>query len=407
MPKMRPVATARRPYSPLFAVSSEGLAANPRADGEMAWLTATYFVTCPERDVEARAAAIASEQSVECPLEAIAEQRILDEIVARVTSIEPAGPGCFRVDVAVAAQTIGANPVQFVNMVFGNASLWDDVQFAGLDVPAGALALFPGPRHGIAGIRRLLDAPERPLTNAAMKPQGLHVPELAAMCRTFALAGVDLIKDDHGIDDQRYSPFAERVRACQAAIAEAAGATGKPALYAPNLIGTPRVLRERARIAREAGVRAVLIAPMLVGLPAFFDLVEEFPEFVYLAHPSFGGARRIAPELLFGRLMRLFGSDAVIFVNVGGRFGYTHETCAALAAGARAPWGNLRPALPVPAGGMRLERVEELLDFYGPDTMLLIGGNLLIDRDRILDRTREFVDRVAAHRFEVRVPAKG
>jgi ribulose-bisphosphate carboxylase large chain len=235
-----------------------------------------------------------------------------------------------------------------------------------------------------------------------MKPQGLHVPELAAMCRTFALAGVDMIKDDHGIDDQGYSPFVERVRACQAAIAEAVAATGKPALYAPNLIGTPRVLRERARIAREEGVRAVLVAPMLVGLPAFFDLVDEFPDFVYLAHPSFGGARAIAPELLFGRLLRLFGSDAVIFVNVGGRFGYTREMCAALADGARAPWGNLRPALPVPAGGMRMERIEELLDFYGPDSMLLIGGNLLIEHERVLERTQEFVERVAAHRYSVR-----
>jgi ribulose-bisphosphate carboxylase large chain len=359
------------------------------------WLTATYIVACAEKDVRARAEAIASEQSVECPLEAIAEQRILDEIVARVTSIAPAGEGRFRVEIAIAAQTIGANPVQFVNMVFGNASLWDDVQFAGLEVPDDVLALFPGPRHGIAGIRAALGVPERALTNAAMKPQGLHVPELAAMCRTFALAGVDIIKDDHGIDDQRYSPFAERVRACQAAIAEAQTATGKTALYAPNLIGTPRVLRERARIAREEGVRAVLVAPMLVGLPAFFDLVEEFPDFIYLAHPSFGGARHIAPELLFGRLLRLFGSDAVIFVNAGGRFRYTYETCAAIAAGNRSPWGRLHPALPVPAGGMRLERVEEILEFYGPDTMLLIGGNLLIDHDRVLERTRQFVDRVA------------
>lgn len=362
-------------------------------------LTATYIVTCAERDVAARAEAIASEQSVECPLEAIGEQRILDEVVARVTAIAPAGAGRFRVDVAIAAQTIGTNPVQFNNMVFGNASLWDDVQFAGLEVPEQVLAMFPGPRHGIAGIRTMLGAPERPLTNAAMKPQGLHVPQLAEMCRTFALAGVDIIKDDHGIDDQVYSPFAERVHACQAAIAQAVAATGKPALYAPNLIGTPRVLSERARIARDAGVRVVLIAPMLVGLPAFYELIEEFPDFAYLAHPSFAGARSIAPELLFGRLIRLYGGDAIIFVNAGGRFGYTRETCAALADGMRAPWGGLRPALPVPAGGMRLERVDELLDFYGPDTMLLIGGNLLIDRERVLERTREFVERVAAHRF--------
>ena len=36
----------------------------------MSWLTATYLVACDERDIESRAAAIASEQSVECPLEA-------------------------------------------------------------------------------------------------------------------------------------------------------------------------------------------------------------------------------------------------------------------------------------------------------------------------------------------------
>jgi ribulose-bisphosphate carboxylase large chain len=283
--------------------------------------------------------------------------------------------------------------------------LWENVQLADLRLPSDVLDIFAGPRHGIAGIRALLDAPARALTNAAMKPQGMRVPELAALCATFARAGVDIIKDDHGIDDQWYSPFAERVRACQHAVADATRATGKIALYAPNLIGTPRVLRERARIAREEGVRVVLVAPMLVGLPAFLDLVDEFPEFVYLAHPSHAGARRIAEPLLFGRLLRLFGTDAVIFVNYGGRFGYAQDVCGRLAHGARAPWGALRPALPVPAGGMLLDRVDELLAFYGADTMLLIGGNLLIERDAILERTTAFVERVAGYRFAPAISA--
>jgi ribulose-bisphosphate carboxylase large chain len=371
----------------------------------MSWLTATYVVESEPDRIEARAASIASEQSVECPLEAIADRRILDEIVARVAAIEPIAAGRYRVDIEIAAQTIGRNPAQFINMVFGNASLWENVQLADLQLPGDVLDIFTGPRHGIAGIRALLDAPARALTNAAMKPQGMRVPELAALCATFARAGVDIIKDDHGIDDQWYSPFAERVRACQQAVADATRATGKIALYAPNLIGTPRMLRERARIARDEGVRVVLIAPMLVGLPAFFDLVDEFPDFVYLAHPSHAGARRIAEPLLFGRLLRLFGSDAVIFVNYGGRFGYAQDVCGALAGGARAPWGAVRPALPVPAGGMLLERVEELLAFYGADTMLLIGGNLLIERDAILERTQAFVERVAAYRFAPAISA--
>jgi ribulose-bisphosphate carboxylase large chain len=360
----------------------------------MAWITATYLIESEPGRIDERAEALAVEQSVECPMEAIHDARIREEIVARVASIEPAGDRCYRVDVRIAAQTV-SDTAQLINMVFGNCSLWDNVQLAGFALPPELLAGFAGPRHGTSGMRALLDAPRRPMTAAAMKPQGMRAEALAAMCGTLARAGVDVIKDDHGIANQAYAPFAERVRACQDAVRDAVAATGKPAFYAPHLIGTPGTLHAHARIARDEGVRVVLVAPMLVGLPAFRELVDAFPEFVYLAHPSFGGAARMTPAVLFGRLFRLLGADAPIFVNYGGRFAYPQDACGALADAARAPWGDLRPALPVPAGGMRLDRVDELLAFYGPDTMLLIGGNLLIaEGDALLARAREFVARV-------------
>ena len=373
----------------------------------MAWLTATYLIESEPEHIEARAKALALEQSVECPLEAIGDQRVLDEIVARVGRIEPVSDGRYRVDVRIATQTIGGNTAQLINMIFGNCSLWGNVEFVDFDFPESLRAQFPGPRHGIAGIRELVGAPRRALTSTATKPQGLPISELARLCRTFALAGVDIIKDDHGIADQVYSPFEERVVACQAAVETASGEIGKPVLYAPNLIGSPRVLRERARFVRELGVRVVLVSPMVIGLPAFRDLVDEFPELVYLAHPSFGGAARIAARLLFGRIFRLLGADSVIFVNYGGRFAYSREESLSIADALRAPWGDIRPGLPVPAGGMRVERVDELLDDYGRDTMLLIGGNLLIAREHLLERTREFVEKVHRHAFAGEAPAAG
>jgi len=365
----------------------------------MAWLTARYLIESEPELIEKRAAALALEQSVECPLDAIGSTFVLDEIVARVDRIREVGEQRYLVDVKIATATTGGEPAQLVNMIFGNCSLWDNVQFVDVELPPELLARFPGPRHGIAGIRELVGARERSLTATATKPQGLPIPELAKLCRTFALGGVDIIKDDHGISDQPYAPFADRVAACQAAVLSASRETGKPAFYAPNLSGTPRVMRERARVTRELGIRTVLVAPMLIGLPAFFDLVDEFPEFVYLAHPSFGGAARIDPTVLFGKLFRLFGADAVIFVNFGGRFAYSREQSLAIASALRAPWGDLRAAMPVPAGGMLVERVPELLDDYGRDSMLLIGGNLLIAREQLLERTREFVARVESHRF--------
>lgn len=362
----------------------------------MAWLTATYLVEAGADRIEERARAIAIEQSVECPLEAVHDPKVRDEVVGRVARIEPAGERRFRVDVELAVASTGAEPTQLLNVLIGNCSMWDDVAFVDVALPPALLARFPGPRHGIAGIRDLLGVPDRPLTNAAVKPQGLGVAQLAAIVGAFARAGIDVVKDDHGIADQDYSPYAARLAACQAAVEAANRATGRRSCYAPNVSASPRAMRERVRLAREAGVGIVLVAPMLVGLPAFAELVDEFPEMRYLAHPSFSGARRIAPPLLFGTLLRLFGADAVIFVNYGGRFGYSREECGDLAARARAPWGALRPSLPVPAGGMRLERIDELLAFYGRDTMLLIGGDLLVaEGDALLARTARFVAAVA------------
>ena len=55
----------------------------------------------------------------------------------------------------------------------------------------------------------------------------------------------------------------------------------------------------------------------------------------------------------------------------------------------------MRPALPVPAGGMTVDRVEEMVGDYGTDTMLLIGGGLLSAREKLLEKTREFVRKVS------------
>ncbi len=124
-------------------------------------------------------------------------------------------------------------------------------------------------------------------------------------------------------------------------------------------------------------------------------LGREYQDLALLAHPTLGGAARIAPDVLIGRLFPLIGADAVIFPNHGGRFGYSETHLPA-----RSPTGARDAgALPVPAGGMTLARVPELLGFYGADTMLLIGGNLLQAGEQLGERARAFANRVAAYTY--------
>jgi ribulose-bisphosphate carboxylase large chain len=138
---------------------------------------------------------------------------------------------------------------------------------------------------------------------------------------------------------------------------------------------------------------------MILGWSNMQALLRHSPDIAFFAHPTMGGAAHIVPELLIGKLFRLLGADAVIFPNHGGRFGYTPETCLRLADQARAPWDGIRPSVPVPAGGMTLERVPEMLDFYGPDAMLLIGGSLLEARERLTEQTAAFTRAVAEHGY--------
>jgi ribulose-bisphosphate carboxylase large chain len=116
---------------------------------------------------------------------------------------------------------------------------------------------------------------------------------------------------------------------------------------------------------------------------------------MFIVHPALGGGR-IAPPVLLGKLFRLFGADAVIFPNHGGRFLYPREVCDAIAAHNRQAWHGLKPSLPTPAGGMSVERTTEIVREYGRDSMLLIGGALLAAREQVEEQSRVFVDEVAA-----------
>ena len=352
-------------------------------------ILATYRIAAPESESRARAEALAAEQSVEMPVAAIGERRVLDEVVASVEEIRPHA-GCFEVVLGLAPATTGHEASQLMNMLFGNCSLQPEVELLDVAFPEGYEKSFPGPRFGIEGIRAATGASGRPLTCTALKPLGSGVEHLASLARTFALAGIDVIKDDHGIADQPYAPFAERVPAVMRAIQEANRESGGRTAYAPTFSGSEAAIAAQARIAREHGVKMALVAPMLIGIPAFVAMQVEL-DVPILAHPAFAGAGRVAAPLLLGKLFRLFGADATIFPNHGGRFSYSRDTCLAIAAAARAPWAGVRPILPVPAGGMSVERVPEMRATYGDDAMLLIGGGLLAAREKLLERSREFV----------------
>jgi ribulose-bisphosphate carboxylase large chain len=116
-------------------------------------------------------------------------------------------------------------------------------------------------------------------------------------------------------------------------------------------------------------------------------------EIPIMGHPAYVGSYSASPTSgiahgrLYGTLMRLAGADLSIFPNYGGRFSFSKQECRDIAAALTEPLGDLKQAMPSPGGGMTLDRVDEIIDFYGNDVALLIGGDL--HRGESLVRTAE------------------
>jgi len=347
-------------------------------------LRITYELTCArDESPEVKARGIALEQTVELP-EATLPEDVRDRMVGRIETLEPTGRR-HRATISYPVDAIGSELTQLLNLLFGNISLQGGIRVAAIDWPDALLTALGGPGHGVSGLRALTGVRDRALLCTALKPLGMSPEALAERARAFALGGMDLIKDDHGLADQPPAPFLERLQRCQEAVTAANAATGGSALYLPNVTAGPNDLPARLWAAREAGCRAVLISPWLTGADALRMARDDYG-LALLAHPAltgglFGRRHGIAPELVLGDLFRAAGADAVIYPNVGGRFGFSGALCRRINDHLRAPLGALRPALPAVGGGVDAERAAYWVRRYGIDTMILIGSSLYEEGD--------------------------
>ena len=358
---------------------------------------AVYHLSGTREESLAWARDICLEQTVEYPEDLITRQDIREQIFGRIASFEPVGSERFEAIIEFPIEAAGQELPQLLNVLFGNISIKPGYRLVRFELPDSLLRHFRGPRFGSQGLRDLLNVHDRPLLSTAIKPMGLSPRELAEFAYQFALGGIDLIKDDHGLADQSFCRFEERVRRVSDAVNRANGQTGLRCLYVPNVTAPVDQIADRAHRAREAGAGGCLISPGLVGLDAMRQIADDdrvgLP---IMSHPALMGSFTmsstggIAHGALYGRISRLAGADAVIFPNYGGRFCFSEEQCRDIIDGATCAMGAISPIFPAPAGGMKVSRVPELCRFYGKDSVLLIGGDLHRQGPDLAENCRRF-----------------
>jgi ribulose-bisphosphate carboxylase large chain len=343
---------------------------------------------------------ICAEQTVEFPVRLLPRGVITDKIIGQVENIEQVDERSFLVTISFAEELAASELTQFLNVVFGNISMKLDIQVISIIPSAGIFKFLRGARFGILGIRRLLGVLSRPPLFTALKPMGLSACELAELASKFADGGIDVIKDDHGLSDQPFAPFEERVTRCAAAVRESNERTGRRSIYVPNITAPIDRIFERAYFAKGCGVGGFMISPGLVGLDFMRRLSDEVG-LPIIAHPSFIGGMAMNHQglscgVLYGTIMRLAGADVTIFPNFGGRFPLTLEDCKDIVTKSREPLGNIPSIFPSPAGGMVLKNIKSMLENYGKDILLLIGSGLFSQGDDLIDNCKKFLDEVGS-----------
>jgi ribulose-bisphosphate carboxylase large chain len=360
-----------------------------------------YSLTGTEKEALQKAKEICVEQTIEFPVELVKSNYIKNNITGRIESFKKSGKK-HTAEISYLNEAAGGEFTQFLNVVFGNSSIKPGIRVEKIIPSKAIFNIVRGPRFGAAGIRKLTGVYSRPLLCSALKPMGLSVKELADMAYKFALGGIDIIKDDHGLANQPFSPFEKRVEAVCKAVKRADKETGNKTLYAPNITADGINTFKRARFAKLSGAGSLIISPGLAGLETMRLIAKDasaaLPIFY---HPAFHGPYVINKDsgishyAFFGQLMRLNGADAVIFPNYGGRFSFSKDECASLAAGCRDDLGGLKPILPGPGGGMTMQRMPEIKKFYGNDAVFLMGGGLFAAGPDITANCKKFREHVS------------
>lgn len=368
-------------------------------------LLVSFRVKVPSWEKPKRAfGAVASESSVGtwAGVAAIQYDHV-QEVAAKVYSIEQHGSDAWIKIAYPQDHFEHDNMAQILASIAGNVfgmKAVDGLRLQDIRWPKAIVKKYPGPQFGIKGIRKIFDAQKRPLMLSVPKPKvGMTTAEHADIGYQIWSGGLDLLKDDENLSNQKFNPFERRVKASLKLRNKAEKITGEKKSYLINVTsGSTEEMIRRAKFVAKEGGEYVMVDVITSGWTAVRSLRNACDDLglAMHAHRAMHGAftrdqGHGFSMVAVSEIARLEGLDQLHVGTKIGKLVSPEEEVLELQDKLTLPvtkanpkhhyfeqdWYGKKSVFPVSSGGLHPGLIPEIMQIFGTtDVMLQIGGGI-------------------------------
>ena len=279
--------------------------------------------------------------------------------------------------------------------VFGMKAL-EGLRLVDVKWPQNIIQSFKGPQFGVKGIRNLLKIEKRPITATVPKPKvGFYAEEHAQHGYEIWIGGVDLLKDDENLSNQKFNSFEKRLELCMKMRDKAERETGEKKSYLINITAEVDEMKHRANLVKDWGNEYVMIDILTVGWAAvqtIRNVCEDLGLAIH-AHRAFHAAFDRNPDhgmsmKVLAEIARMQGVDQLHIGGLGKLAGDKNEVRnnyikVALNSNKEdfevleQNWYNMKNVLSVCSGGVHPGIIHRLMDLLSTDIAVQVGGGVL------------------------------
>lgn len=276
--------------------------------------------------------------------------------------------------------------------VFGMKAI-ENLRLEDVSFPKKLMKSFPGPRHGLRGIRKILNVKKRPLVGTIVKPKlGLKTKDHAKVAYEAWIGGCDLVKDDENLSSQEFNKFDGRASKTLEMRDKAEEETGEKKGYLINVTGEAFEMVKRADLVKELGGKFVMHDILTAGFSSLQTLRKNTKLAIH-AHRAMHGAftenrKHGISMMTIAAFARLCGVDSLhIGTGIGKMHGEVKEIedireevefdkLKKTRYRLEEDWYSMKPVMAVCSGGIYPGHISYLMEHFGKDIIIQAGGGI-------------------------------